>query len=126
MQKTHTQYKKLMEVMYQYSLHKHVDFLDYTLLEDASKEVINGMIDDLEHIDFLISSTIKNYTIDRLNLVDLAIIRVAVYALLKEIDPAEIVINEAIELSKEFTDLDDEKQHKFNNSLIDNIYKKIK
>lgn len=126
MQKTHTQYKKLMEVMYQYSLHKHVDFLDYTLLEDASKEVINGMIDDLEHIDFLISSTIKNYTIDRLNLVDLAIIRVAVYALLKEVDPAEIVINEAIELSKEFTDLDDEKQHKFNNSLIDNIYKKIK
>lgn len=126
MQKTHTQYRKLMEVMYQYSLHKHVDFLDYTLLEDASKEVINGMIDDLEHIDFLISSTIKNYTIDRLNLVDLAIIRVAVYALLKEIDPAEIVINEAIELSKEFTDLDDEKQHKFNNSLIDNIYKKIK
>lgn len=126
MQKTQTQYKKLMEVMYQYSLHKHVDFLDYTLLEDASKEVINGMIDDLEHIDFLISSTIKNYTIDRLNLVDLAIIRVAVYALLKEIDPAEIVINEAIELSKEFTDLDDEKQHKFNNSLIDNIYKKIK
>lgn|SRR5690554_2784536 len=126
MQKTHTQYKKLMEVMYQYSLHKHVDFLDYTLLEDASKEVINGMIDELEHVDFLISSTIKNYTIDRLNLVDLAIIRVAVYALLKEIDPAEIVINEAIELSKEFTDLDDEKQHKFNNSLIDNIYKKIK
>lgn len=126
MQKTHTQYKKLMEVMYQYSLHKHVDFLDYTLLEDASKEVINGMIDELEHVDFLISSTIKNYTIDRLNLVDLAIIRVAVYALLKEIDPAEIVINEAIELSKEYTDLDDEKQHKFNNSLIDNIYKKIK
>lgn len=126
MQKTQTQYKKLMEVMYQYSLHKHVDFLDYTVLEDASKEVINGMIDELEHVDFLISSTIKNYTIDRLNLVDLAIIRVAVYALLKEIDPAEIVINEAIELSKEFTDLDDEKQHKFNNSLIDNIYKKIK
>lgn len=126
MQKTQTQYKKLMEVMYQYSLHKHIDFLDYTLLEDASKEVINGMIDELEHVDFLISSTIKNYTIDRLNLVDLAIIRVAVYALLKEIDPAEIVINEAIELSKEYTDLDDEKQHKFNNSLIDNIYKKIK
>jgi len=126
MQNTHKKNKKLMEVMNQYSLHKHVDFLDYTVLEDASKEVINGMIDELEHVDFLISSTIKNYTIDRLNLVDLAIIRVAVYALLKEIDPAEIVINEAIELSKEFTDLDDEKQHKFNNSLIDNIYKKIK
>ncbi|MFA7417727.1 MAG: transcription antitermination factor NusB [Acholeplasma sp.] len=126
MEKTSIQYKKMMEVMYQYSLHKHVDFLDYTLLDDDTKEILNRLIDDLEKVDFLIESTIKNYTIDRLNLVDLAIIRIAVYALLEKLDPAEIVINEAIELTKEFSDLDDEKQHKFNNSLIDNIYKKIK
>jgi len=126
MLKTQTPYKKLMEVMYQYSLHKHLDFLDYTLLDDANKSTLNEIIDELEKIDFLISSTIKNYTIDRLNLVDLAIIRIAVFGLLKALDPAEIIINEAIELTKEFSDLDDEKQHKFNNSLIDNIYKKIK
>lgn len=126
MLKTQTPYKKLMEVMYQYSLHKHLDFLDYTLLEDATKTTLNEIIDELEKIDFLISSTIKNYTIDRLNLVDLAIIRIAVFGLLKALDPAEIIINEAIELTKEYSDLDDEKQHKFNNSLIDNIYKKIK
>ncbi len=126
MLKTQTPYKKLMEVMYQYSLHKHLDFLDYTLLDDKTKQTLNEIIDELEKIDFLISSTIKNYTIDRLNLVDLAIIRIAVFGLLKALDPAEIIINEAIELTKEFSDLDDEKQHKFNNSLIDNIYKKIK
>jgi N utilization substance protein B len=126
MLKTQTPYKKLMEVMYQYSLHKHLDFLDYTLLDDATKSTLNEIIDELEKIDFLISSTIKNYTIDRLNLVDLAIIRIAVFGLLKALDPAEVIINEAIELTKEFSDLDDEKQHKFNNSLIDNIYKKIK
>lgn len=126
MLKTQTPYKKLMEVMYQYSLHKHLDFLDYTLLDDATKSTLNEIIDELEKIDFLISSTIKNYTIDRLNLVDLAIIRIAVFGLIKALDPAEIIINEAIELTKEFSDLDDEKQHKFNNSLIDNIYKKIK
>ena len=45
---------------------------------------------------------------------------------MNNLDPAEIIINEAIEMTKEFSDLDDEKQHKFNNSLIDNIYKKIK
>lgn len=126
MLKTQTPYKKLMEVMYQYSLHKHLDFIDYTLLDDKTKLTLNEIIDELEKIDFLISSTIKNYTIDRLNLVDLAIIRIAVFGLLKALDPAEIIINEAIELTKEFSDLDDEKQHKFNNSLIDNIYKKIK
>lgn len=126
MQKTRTEYKKLMEVMYQYSFHKHLDFLDYTLLDDATKEVLNQMIDELEKIDFLITSTITNYTIDRLNLVDLAIIRIAVYGLMNNLDPAEIIINEAIEMTKEFSDLDDEKQHKFNNSLIDNIYKKLK
>src|SRR5690554_7618818 len=126
MQKLNTQYVKMMEVLYQYSIHNHLEFIDYKQLDESLQSLCQELIDDLEHLDFLISSTIKNYTIDRLNLVDLAIIRVAVYALLKEIDPAEIVINEAIELSKEFTDLDDEKQHKFNNSLIDNIYKKIK
>ena len=52
MQKTRTEYKKLMEVMYQYSFHKHLDFLDYTLLDDATKEVLNQMIDELEKIDF--------------------------------------------------------------------------
>jgi len=126
MQKLNTQYVKMMEVLYQYSIHNHLEFIDYKQLDESLQLLCRELIDDLEHIDFLISSTIKNYTIDRLNLVDLAIIRVAVFSILKALEPAEIIINQAVEMTKTFSDLDDEKQHKFNNSLIDNIYKKIK
>lgn len=126
MQKLNTQYVKMMEVLYQYSIHNHLEFIDYKQLDESLQSLCQELIDDLEHIDFLISSTIKNYTIDRLNLVDLAIIRVAVFSILKALEPAEIIINQAVEMTKTFSDLDDEKQHKFNNSLIDNIYKKIK
>lgn len=126
MEKLNTQYVKMMEVLYQYSIHNHLEFIDYKQLDESLQLLCRELIDDLEHIDFLISSTIKNYTIDRLNLVDLAIIRVAVFSILKALEPAEIIINQAVEMTKTFSDLDDEKQHKFNNSLIDNIYKKIK
>lgn len=126
MEKLNTQYVKMMEVLYQYSIHNHLEFIDYKQLDESLQSLCRELIDDLEHIDFLISSTIKNYTIDRLNLVDLAIIRVAVFSILKALEPAEIIINQAVEMTKTFSDLDDEKQHKFNNSLIDNIYKKIK
>lgn len=126
MEKLNTQYVKMMEVLYQYSIHNHLEFIDYKQLDDSLQSLCQELIDDLEYIDFLISSTIKNYTIDRLNLVDLAIIRVAVFSILKALEPAEIIINQAVEMTKTFSDLDDEKQHKFNNSLIDNIYKKIK
>jgi len=126
MQKLNTQYVKMMEVLYQYSIHNHLEFIDYKQLDESLQSLCQELIDDLERIDFLISSTIKNYTIDRLNLVDLAIIRIAVFAILKHLEPAEIIINQAVEMTKTFSDLDDEKQHKFNNSLIDNIYKKIK
>lgn len=126
MQKLNTQYVKMMEVLYQYSIHNHLEFIDYKQLDESLQSLCRELIDDLEYIDFLISSTIKNYTIDRLNLVDLAIIRVAVFSILKALEPAEIIINQAVEMTKTFSDLDDEKQHKFNNSLIDNIYKKIK
>ena len=36
-----------------------------------------------------------------------------------------VVINEAIEITKIYTDLDDENQHKFTNRLLDNISKNL-
>jgi N utilization substance protein B len=38
----------------------------------------------------------------------------------------EIIINESIELTKIYTNLDDEKQRKFNNKVIDQITKAIR
>ncbi|MDY0278401.1 MAG: transcription antitermination factor NusB, partial [Acholeplasma sp.] len=37
-----------------------------------------------------------------------------------------IIINEAVELTKKLSDLDDGKQHKFTNKLLDNIAKSLR
>lgn len=83
---------------------------------------INGVVDNKEQIDELIISKLENYKIDRLSYLDLAIIRFATYELLynQEI-PYAIVINEAIELTKKYSDLGDHKATAFNNRLLDKI-----
>ncbi|MDD3842097.1 MAG: transcription antitermination factor NusB [Candidatus Izemoplasmatales bacterium] len=77
--------------------------------------------DHLDVIDQIISQNLENWTIDRLNLVDKAIIRNAVYELKYTDLPYEIVIDEAIELTKKYTNLDDDKARAFNNKLLDTI-----
>lgn len=63
----------------------------------------NNMKDNLEQIDYVISSSLKNWTIERLYRLDLSILRVAVYEMLYvESIPDEVVINEAVEIAKKF------------------------
>lgn len=81
---------------------------------------------NLAKIDEIISSTLERYTIDRLNLVDKAIIRLAVSEMLEGKEPIEVIINEALEITKVYTDLGDHKSVSFNNRLLDNISKKMK
>ena len=61
-----------------------------------------------------------------LNYVDRAIIRLAVSELLDGDLAKDIIINEALELTKEYSNLDDDKQVKFNNRLLDNISQGMK
>lgn len=75
----------------------------------------------IEELDAVISANLKDWTIDRLNLVDKAILRNAVYEMMFTELPAEIVLDEAIELTKTYTNLDDDKARAFNNKLLDNI-----
>ena len=94
------------------------------ITEEAIKllEYIN---DNLDKIDALISETLVNYTIERLNTVDKAIVRLATAELmLKELDK-KIIIDEALEITKLYSDTGDHKAVSFNNRLLDNISKKI-
>lgn len=119
-------YTKLMEVVYQYEFYQSTNFIDYQTLEEETKNKLDDLIERLNEVDTVIKANLFNYTIDRLNKVDLSIIRIAVYEFIKEEIPFELVFNTAIDLSKEYSDLDDEKQHKFTNKLLDNIYKSLK
>lgn len=106
-----------------------VEFMSISLEEsieslgDHSKEAEKfaaEVLSNLPKIDKIISDNLENYTIGRLNAVDRAIIRLAVSELLAS-TPKEVVINEAIELTKSYTDLGDKKACRFNNKLLDKI-----
>ena len=113
---------KAVEVLYAYDVSNDLKLDD---CDDYATILITGVIKDLEKIDNIISDNLFNYTISRLNLVDKAIIRVATYELLRGELAKEVIINEAIELTKVYTNLDDDKAKSFNNKLLDNISKNI-
>ncbi len=113
----------VLELLYQYDFHESLLFYQEDEIDQNAKLLFISIIESINQIDSLIEKHLVNYTLDRLNKVDKAIIRLAVFELMRKEIPAEVVINEAIELTKDYSDLDDEKQHKFTNRLLDNIYK---
>jgi len=84
-----------------------------------SRLLIAGTIENIGPIDEMIRRHLQNWDISRLNRVDLAILRMSVYALMyqEEIVPS-IVIDEAIGISKEFGTDD---SFRFINGVLDSI-----
>ena len=82
-------------------------------------------MNSLLEIDEIIGKSLVKYTIDRLSYVDRAIIRVATYEMLKTKTAKEVVINEALLITREYSNLDDDAQVKFNNRVLENIAKEI-
>lgn len=93
---------------------------------DKLSKVLNEIIENIDEIDNIITESLYNYTIERLSFLDRAIIRVATYELKYTDLASAIIIDEAVNFSKMLTDLDDEKQHKFNNKVLDTINKNIR
>ena len=89
---------------------------------DFLKELINGVLDNINDIDKNIEKYLENWDFDRLGLTDQAIIRISVYELLYTDTPNLVCINEAIELSKKYSD---EKVSKMINGVLDKIYHEV-
>jgi len=88
-----------------------------------SRLLIAGTIENIETIDGLIKSHLKNWDFSRLNKVDLAVLRMSTYALLYQKDVApSIVIDEAIDIAKEYGTDD---SFRFVNGVLDGIKKTI-
>lgn len=86
------------------------------------KMMVLGTIENISQIDKIISENLNNWIIERLNSVDKAILRLSVYSLLYQKDtPAPIVIDEAINLAKDFGTDD---SYKFVNAVLDSIKNK--
>lgn len=82
-----------------------------------------GTIENVEAIDKHIAEHANNWTFDRIAKVDLAILRLAIYELLYRNDiPPIVSINEAIDLTKVFSNPDSKR---FINGILDKMKGKI-
>ncbi|MBI4713320.1 MAG: transcription antitermination factor NusB [Planctomycetes bacterium] len=95
-----------------YQMELNTEATDYTDLvtAPADKEIISyadqlvkGVRDNQKSIDDSLTKTLTNWDINRLDVIDRAILRLATYELfyVKDI-PKAVVINEAVELAKKY------------------------
>ena len=114
----------IMKVIYQTLL------LDEFNLEELIKEQIEvenefvndtckGIIDNKDNIYKLANKYLKDWKMDRLNKVDQSIICLGIYELMYTDTPSVVCINEAIELSKKYSD---EAVTAMINGVLDKIY----
>ena len=103
--------------------------LDYKeLLELEQEEIANSsyvnntlteIIDKLEEIDNVISNNLKDWKLERLSKMDRQILRISAYEILYSDIPYKVSINEAIELSKKYSEKDE--SYKFINGVLKGI-----
>jgi transcription antitermination protein NusB len=84
-----------------------------------AEELIKGTIKHLAEINKLIHKCAKNWSLDRMGVVDRNVLRMAVYEILYRIDiPSSVTINEAIEIAKKYgTD----ESGSFVNGILDSV-----
>lgn len=82
-------------------------------------KIVNGALEHILEINDKINSYLDNWRLDRLGLTDQAILTIAVYELIYTDTPDLVCINEAIELSKKYSD---DKVSKMINGVLDKIY----
>jgi N utilization substance protein B len=85
--------------------------------------LFNGVMENYEKINELISSHLKDHSFEKIGHIELAVLRLAVYELLKKDLDVKIIINEAIELVKKLGNINSQK---FINGVVDAIYKDLK
>lgn len=94
----------------------------FTENQEFSSEVIQ-MAEDFPRIDLLIQSSASEWPISQINRIDLSILRLSIFELSHKNTPTKVVIDEAVELAKEFGS---ESSPKFVNGVLGSIVTKLK
>ena len=87
------------------------------------KELVSGVIQYQDELEDKANQYLNQWNINRLGLTDAAILKIAIYELLYTDTPKKVCIDEAIELSKSFSD---EKVVGMINGVLDKIYHEVK
>ena len=119
--------EKIMVILYQIDFYKKEN-IEYNL-EDLFhenlemdnkyvKDIVNGVLENQDKIDETINKYLDNWDLDRLGKTDRAILRLSTYEMIYYDTPKVVVINEAVELAKKYSD---EKIVKLINAVLDKI-----
>lgn len=119
---------KAMTILYQAFLYESNN-IEYDInniileqLEENDKFVsslVSGVISNREEIDNLANRYLADWDISRLGFTDQAILRIGIYEIMWTDTPDVTCIDEAVELSKEYSD---EKVCKMINGVLDKVY----
>ncbi|WP_311564237.1 transcription antitermination factor NusB [Peptoniphilus duerdenii] len=122
----------LMKLLYQMDMNddysdEAVDFYfeNSDLKEDEVefiREHILGMIDKFGEIDEIIKSNLEGWSLERISNIDRQILRIAVYELYFTSTASNIVINEAVEIAREYSS---NEAPKFINGILGTIFRKF-
>ena len=123
--------EKIMVILYQIFIHRDNN-IDYNIEEiiksiydennDFINEIVYGVIDKIKEIDKLANKYLIDWTIERLGKTDQVILRMAIYELLYTNTPKIVCIDEAIKLSKKYSD---DSVRKMINGTLDKIYHEL-
>lgn len=121
--------EKIMIILYQYDLMQNnkikcnIDEIikdNLSVENDFVKDMVYGVITHKEEIDVLANSKMIDWDISRIDKTGASILRLALYELKFTDTPEVVVINEAIELAKKYSD---DSVRKIINAVLDKIIK---
>ena len=119
--------EKIMTILYQIDLYKNnkIDYdIDSVIKENCDidnefvKTIVNGVIENKSELDSIANKYLSDWTIDRLDSMGRCILRIGIYEMKYTETPDLVVINEAIELAKKYSD---DPVRKMINAVLDKI-----
>lgn len=102
-----------MRILYQIDIYEERGILksvDELILANTNKNdefienTVKGVIENKEELDKIANNYIENWTIDRLDKTGAAILRMALYEIRYTSTPFAVVIDEAMEMAKKYSD----------------------
>ena len=119
--------EKIMIIIYQVELYKN-NKIEYNLDDiikdnvdienEFVKDMVYGTTTYIDKIDELANKHLNNWSIDRLDSMGRAILRMSIYEMLYMDTPDLVVINEAMELAKKYAD---DSVRKMINAVLDSL-----
>ena len=120
--------KKIMTILYQINIYEN-NKIEYNL-DDVIKEIVDidnefvkeivyGVVTYKQDLKDIANKYLSGWTLDRLGNTDQAILLMSLYEMLYTSTPAKVVINEAVNLAKDYSD---DKVKNMINATLDKVY----